>query len=61
MAQQVIVTIDPKGKVTVEADGVKGASCQALTEPMERAMGKPADKQWKPERWVSEEHAQAQG
>lgn len=58
---QVIVLIDPKGKVVVEADGVRGEGCSALTERIEAAVGRSTDKQFKPERWVSDHAAQAQG
>lgn len=58
---QVIVLIDPKGKVQVEADGVRGESCEALTRAIEAAVGRATDKQFKPDRWVSDHAAQAQG
>jgi hypothetical protein len=35
----ILVTIDPTGEVTVTVDGVAGPGCQALTRPLERALG----------------------
>jgi acylphosphatase len=37
--QQVIVNVDPDGNVKVEAAGVKGQGCQALTRAIEQALG----------------------
>lgn len=37
--QQVIVTVDETGEVKVEARGVKGSGCKALTAAIERAIG----------------------
>lgn len=37
--QQVIVTVDETGEVKVEAKGVKGRGCKALTDAIERAIG----------------------
>ncbi len=36
---QVIVTITPDGHSTVEAKGVRGSGCQALTREIEKALG----------------------
>ncbi len=37
--QTILVTIDPTGEVTVSVDGVAGPGCQALTRPLEHALG----------------------
>lgn len=34
MKQEIIVTVDANGDVTVEVHGVKGKSCKAMTEFM---------------------------
>lgn len=61
MGPKVIVTINPKGKVEVEVDGAKGEGCEALTEAFEARMGTVKDKTFKPERWVRDDAAMAQG
>ncbi len=38
--QTVKLSIKPNGKMKLEVIGVCGAECQALTEPIERALGK---------------------
>ncbi len=35
----ILVTIDPTGEITVSVEGVAGPGCQALTRPLERALG----------------------
>ncbi len=35
----ILVTIDPTGEVTVTVEGAAGPGCQALTRPLERALG----------------------
>ncbi|MBB4635928.1 DUF2997 domain-containing protein [Longimicrobium terrae] len=39
----VIVEIDPDANITVSADGVSGPGCKALTEAIERALGRTVD------------------
>ena len=39
---QIIVTITPDGHSTVEAKGVRGSGCQALTREIEKAIGATA-------------------
>lgn len=36
---QIIVEVDEQGATTVEAKGVKGSGCKALTEAIERSIG----------------------
>ena len=38
-AQTIVVTIGPTGEVTVSVEGVAGAACHALTQPLETALG----------------------
>jgi len=38
-AQTILVTIGPTGEVTVSVEGVAGPACQALTRPLETALG----------------------
>jgi Protein of unknown function (DUF2997) len=38
-AQTIVVTIGPTGEVTVSVEGVIGPGCQALTQPLETALG----------------------
>jgi hypothetical protein len=38
-AQTIVVTIGPTGEVTVSVEGVAGPTCQALTRPLETALG----------------------
>lgn len=47
--QSVIVTIDDKGEVKVEAQGVVGQGCQALTRAIESALGNTTADLKKPE------------
>lgn len=47
--QKVIVTVSPNGEVIVEADGVVGSGCEALTRPMEEALGGVSGDKRKPE------------
>jgi Protein of unknown function (DUF2997) len=35
----ILVTIGPTGEVTVSVEGVAGPGCQALTRPLEHALG----------------------
>jgi len=35
----ILVTIAPTGEVTVTVEGVAGPGCQALTRPLESALG----------------------
>jgi len=49
MAERVVVTISPTGKVQVEADGVIGSGCEALTQAMRDGLGETVEEQKKPE------------
>jgi len=37
--QEVIITINPEGKVKVAVNGVKGKACRDLTAVLEKALG----------------------
>lgn len=39
MSKQIIITIDPQGNTTVEADGFKGSGCETATAAIERELG----------------------
>ncbi|MHA3774521.1 DUF2997 domain-containing protein [Verrucomicrobiota bacterium sgz303538] len=43
------VTVQPTGKITIDAVGFKGADCEQATRYLEEALGVVADKQKKPE------------
>ena len=49
MSERVEVTVGADGSVTVEAHGVKGSGCKALTEAIERAIGTTTADTKKPE------------
>lgn len=39
----VIVEIDPDARITIRVDGVSGPGCRALTQSIERALGRTVD------------------
>lgn len=45
----VTVTISPTGETKVEADGFTGSSCEAMTKPIEDALGVRSSNEYKPE------------
>lgn len=47
--EQVIVEIDAEGNVKVEAQGVRGSGCAALTKAIEESLGATTADQKKPE------------
>ena len=49
MAEQIEITVDVEGNVTVGASGVKGSGCQALTREIEKAIGRTSADQKTPE------------
>lgn len=59
MGETVTVTIDKSGHVVVEAHGVQGSGCQALTKPMRDALGVSTDERRKPEFLQEAEQAQS--
>jgi hypothetical protein len=50
---KILVTVDPLGKVTIEAQGFSGSSCEAATAGLEAALagGSGMERTFKPE-WV---------
>jgi len=46
---QVTIIIDADGQATVDAQGLRGASCKEATAAIERALGVVKDDQKKPE------------
>lgn len=58
---QIIVTIGTDGETTVEADGVIGKGCEALTKPMEDALGSRQSDKKKPEYQQQNRQARAHG
>lgn len=52
------ITIDPRGKPTVEVAGVSGESCVGLTAGIEAALGATAERVDKPERFEAQNQGQ---
>jgi len=59
MSERVLVTIGCTGKVTVEADGVTGSGCEALTKPLVDLFGS-GERERKPEYYEQAEQQQQQ-
>jgi hypothetical protein len=60
--QEVIVNVDAEGGVKVEAKGVIGQGCQALTRALEQALGDTTADQKKAEYYRQEQnHVRAGG
>jgi hypothetical protein len=47
--QEVIIDVDLKGKTRIEVNGAQGTECQALTAPLEQALGEVERVELKPE------------
>ena len=60
MTAKVIVSISPTGKVQVEADGVIGSGCEALTQAMRDGLGETVEEQKKPEYYARQAVALAE-
>lgn len=54
---QVLVTISEEGDVKVEAKGVTGTGCNALTKAIEDSLGSVKSDQAKPEMFVNQAQA----
>ncbi|TAE87551.1 MAG: DUF2997 domain-containing protein [Verrucomicrobia bacterium] len=54
MSRRIHVRITPAGEITVEAEGFKGKGCEAATQAIEDALGKPGTRTRKPEYWRQE-------
>lgn len=59
MAAEIVVTISPKGEVSLEVDGAKGQSCTALTAELEAVLGNPTNKEYKREFYEQDQHIRA--
>ena len=51
---EVLITVRPDGKTTVEAEGWTGPTCAAITEPYRKALGHEIGAQNKPEFYESD-------
>lgn len=58
---EIICIIDEDGNTTVEASGVSGPGCQALTRAIEAAIGQTTSDVKKPEFGLGQAGGQAQG
>jgi hypothetical protein len=59
--QEVIVTIDAEGDTKVEAKGVVGSDCAALTRAIEQALGSTVSDVKKPEFYQQQKAGQRAG
>ena len=57
MNRRIQVRVAPTGEIVVEAEGFQGRGCEAATQAIEEALGKPRARTRKPEFW---RQAQAQ-
>ena len=51
MSRRIHVKVSPTGEITVEAEGFKGNGCEAATKAIEEALGKPRERNRKPDFW----------
>ena len=51
MSRRIHVKVSPLGEITVEADGFQGKGCEAATQAIEDALGKPRQRTRKPDFW----------
>jgi hypothetical protein len=51
MSRQIHVKVSPSGEITVEAHGFQGKGCEAATQAIEEALGKPRERTRKPDFW----------
>ena len=51
MSRRIHVRVSPIGEITVEADGFQGKGCEAATQAIEQALGKPRQRTRKPDFW----------
>lgn len=58
MSTTIEILVGKTGDIQISVDGVKGRSCQKLTETLEKAMGTPvSERLLKPEYYVNGESA----
>ena len=60
MRPTVKVTISPEGNIEVEAQGMKGKGCEALTEAFEKGLGSVTEDRKKPEYHAHEQQPKQQ-
>jgi hypothetical protein len=51
VSRRIHVRVTPTGEITVEADGFQGKGCEAATKAIEEALGKPRERNRKPDFW----------
>lgn len=49
MKKQIVIEVNPKGGVKIEAVGFNGVGCEAATKAIEEALGQVGDRKKKPE------------
>ena len=59
-ARSIQVRVSAIGEITVEAKGFQGRGCEAATQAIEEALGKPQTRHRKPEYWQQSSHQQNQ-
>ncbi len=47
--QELEITIDADGKVTIKVAGAKGGQCLDITKPLEEALGEVKEREFTPE------------
>ena len=52
--KEIIIDIDPKGEVDIEAIGFKGGTCEKALAPIEEAIGEVKSRKRKPEFYQKE-------
>ena len=61
MAKTIEVIVQPDGSLKIEAVGFRGADCEKATRFLEQALGKPTNRQKKPEYYGQAQHHQRVG
>jgi len=56
--EELEIIIDNEGNVTLEVRGIKGPGCEALTQPLEEALGDLKERHRKEEYYGGEEDIQ---
>jgi hypothetical protein len=51
VSRRILVRVSAIGELTVEADGFQGKGCEAATQAIEDALGKPRERTRKPDFW----------
>jgi len=58
MQQRITIEVDVTGKTEVEAHGIQGSGCEAVTEAIEAALGGVRKREFKPEYRARATHQQ---